>query len=483
MASFKGAFIDNVWTGKDGDGLESIAVLNPATGEPIGTVSGCGAAEAGAALAAAQRAHATWGKLSIDARAAHILRWKEELLSHKEEIIQLLVAETGKVTGNATYDFTMLIDCLSFHIEEVRRCYGAVIPSPDGSALSYTRYTPVGVVVAVLTWNFPLLNLAYKVGPILATGCTAVFKPSEVTPLATSRCLELLVNAGMPNGVLNLVNGTGLALVEPLCASTVPRLLTSIGSTIMGKRMIGYSTTTIKRFSMELGGDAPIIVFEDADLDAAVADIVGLKYANAGQICVSPNRVLVHRSVYDAFLAKAQAKAEAYAFGSGEDHAGREDVLQPVCSEESLARLLALVEDARGKGGRVLCGGARLEGRPGFWMQPTVIADASDSMQCQATEIFGPILAVRPFDDADEAFRVANDSEWGLSGYIYTSSLDMAMRADEELMCGNVCVNGVHYSIELPHGGLKQSGNGKDISHLSLNDYYDIRRVTMKRKR
>ena len=287
----------------------------------------------------------------------------------------------------------------------------------------------------------------------------------------------------MPAGVLNLVNGEGIALVEPLCASKVPRLLTCIGSTTMGRRMIGYSATNVKRFSMELGGDAPILVFADADVEAAVADIVGLKFANGGQICVSPNRVMVERRVYDTFVSQAAAKAKAYALGSGGDHAGREDVLQPVATEESLARLLALVTDATAKGGRLLCGGGRVEGRPGYWMQPTVIADATDEMECQAGEIFGPILAVRPFDSEDEAFRLANDSEWGLSGYVYTSSLATAMRAEEELLCGNVCVNGVHYSIELPHGGLKQSGYGKDISHLCLRDYYDIRRITMKRKR
>ena len=216
MTSFNGAFIDNAWTG----GTETIDVVNPANAEVIGTISPCGPKEAEDALSAAQRAAATWGALSIDAREAHIEAWKAKLLENKAEIVDLLVAETGKVTGNAEYDFTMLVDCLSYHVAEARRSYGTVIPSPDGSALSYTRYTPVGVVVAVLTWNFPLLNLGYKLGPILASGCTAVIKPSEFTPLATSRCLELLKDSGMPAGVLNLVNGEGIALVEP---PTCPR--------------------------------------------------------------------------------------------------------------------------------------------------------------------------------------------------------------------------------------------------------------------
>ena len=477
--SFSGAFINNAWVG--GEALENISVLDPSSGSECGKVSAGGAAQADAALAAAQAAAPGWGKLSIDARAKLIEGWKASLIEHKDEIVALLVAETGKVTGNAGYDFTMLTDCLSYHVEEVRRSYGTVFPSPDDSALSYTRCTPVGPTVMVLTWNFPLLNLGYKLGPALATGCTAVVKPSELTPLATSRCIELLAAVeGFPPGVVNVVNGTGLALFEPLCASKVPRLLACIGSSVMGQRIIGFSATTVKRFALELGGDSPILVFGDADVDAAVADIVGLKFANGGQICVSPNRVFVHASVYDDFVAKAAAKAAAYAFGSGDDHAPKEDVLQPVATEESLARLLALVEDAKAKGARVLNGGARVD-RPGFFLEPTVLADVSDAMECQSAEIFGPILPVRSFESDDEAFDAANDSEWGLSGYVYTASLATALRAEQELMCGNVCINGAHYSIELPHGGMKQSGYGKDISHLSLRDYYDIRRITMKR--
>jgi acyl-CoA reductase-like NAD-dependent aldehyde dehydrogenase len=432
--------------------------------------------EAESALSAAQKAATTWGKMSINDREAHIMAFRAKLLERKTELVELLIKETGKVSGNADYDFMMLVNCLPFHIEEARRCHGSVIPSPDNSALSYTRHTPVGVVVCVLTWNFPILNLAYKLGPILASGCTCVIKPSEQTPLATSAILSLLADVGFPAGVVNCVNGTGLDLLEPLCASRIPRLLTTIGSTAMGRRMIGYSATSIKRFSLELGGDAPVLVFADCNLDAAVADIVGLKYGNAGQICVSPNRVIVQRSVYDAFLAKATELSQQYVFGSGDAEG---EVLQPVVSADSLNRLLKLCEDAKDKGARVLTGGAKGE-RPGFFMQPTVLADVTDDMLCQQEEIFGPILAVRAFDSVDEGLQVANNSEVGLSSYAYTASMDTMLRCQEELMTGNVLINGVHYSIELPHGGLKQSGCGKDISHLSLRDYYDIRRITLK---
>ena len=389
----------------------------------------------------------------------------------------------GKVTDNAMYDFTMLVDCLSYHVEEARRSYGAVIPSPNGGALTYTKHVPVGVVVCVLTWNFPLLNLGYKLGPILASGCTCVVKPSEMTPVATSRVVSLLAEAGVPAGVVNLVNGTGVDLLETLCASKIPRLLTTIGSTRMGKWMIQYSPSTVKRFSLELGGDAPVLVFADSDLDKAVKDICGLKFANGGQICVSPNRVFVEQSVYDAFLAQCEVIVAGYSYGSGDDkEEGKAEVLQPVVSEQSLERLLKMVEDAAAAGGRVVAGGKRVD-RPGYFMQPTVIADAKDGMACQADEIFGPILAVRPFPDGDVdgALRMANDTEFGLSGYVYTKNLDTMLKAENELMCGNVLINGAHYSIEIPHGGLKQSGYGKDISHLALRDYYDVKRVTLTR--
>lgn len=448
----------------------------------MGHVSACGREQADKALEAAKAAGLTWGKTSIDHRAKHIMAFRDKLNEQKEAILKVLMAETGKVKGNAIYDFEMLTNSLPFHLEEVRRCYGAVIPSPDDTTLSYTRNVPTGVVVAVLTWNFPMLNLAYKLGPILASGCTCVIKPSELTPLASCMALSLLAEVGFPPGVVNVVNGTGLDLLEPLCASPIPRLLTTIGSTAMGRRMIGYSSSTVKRFSLELGGDAPVLVFADADLQAAVDGIVGLKFANAGQICVSPNRVYVQRAVYEEFVNKAAANANKYVLGAAEDHGDKEEVLQPLASEESLNRLLGMVKDATDQGGRLICGGTRAD-RPGFFMQPTIIADANDKMAMQREEIFGPILPIRSFDTADEAFALANQSEVGLSSYVFTGSFDTALRAEEELMTGNVLINGIHYSIELPHGGLKQSGYGKDVSHLSLRDYYDVRRITMKRNR
>ncbi len=482
-----GAYVDGAWTAGP---PATLPVHNPATATPCGAVAAGGAPDAERALAAAARAAGAWRALSLDARAGHILAYRDVLVSHRDEIVALLVAETGKLDANAAYDFDMLVDCLPFHVEEARRLRGCVFPSPDGKHLSYTRYTPCGVVVCVLTWNFPLLNLGYKLGPLLAAGCTTVLKPSEMTPLATARCVELLSEVAdppFPPGVVNLVNGTGVDLVEPLCASPIPRVLTTIGSTAMGRYLIQYScATTVKRFSLELGGDAPVLVFADCDLDAAVDDVVGLKFANAGQICVAPNRCYVAASVYEAFLRKAAAKIAAIVLGAGDAEAQSGEgvsVCQPVVSEQSLARLLGFVEDAKANGGRVLAGGKRAEGLPGYFLEPTLIADASPAMRCSCEEMFGPILAVRSWDAAagEDPFALANDTDLGLAAYVYTKSLDTALRAELELECGNICINGAHYSIELPHGGLKQSGNGKDISHLALLEYMDVKRITMKR--
>eukprot|EP00041_Stephanoeca_diplocostata_P009125 m.139098 g.139098 ORF g.139098 m.139098 type:complete len:277 (+) comp17612_c0_seq1:1348-2178(+) len=275
--------------------------------------------------------------------------------------------------------------------------------------------------------------------------------------------------------------------------------------------MVQYSATSIKRFSLELGGvymcscvcvfrhlpqraahspllllpcvipgDAPVLVFADCDLEAAVADIVGLKFANAGQICVSPNRVLVEQSIYEQFIALVAEKAKVYTCGAGTDERDAAAVVQPVVSEASLARLLGYVTDAVDRGARVVCGGARID-RPGTFLAPTVLADVHGEMLCTQEELFGPLMTIRPFVSREEAFVAANNTDFGLSGYVYTTSLETMLVAEKSLLCGNVLINGAHYSIELPHGGLKQSGYGKDISHFSMRDYYDVKRITIKR--
>ena len=465
-------FIDNEFV----DGVGTIDVFNPVTGEKVSQVASASAEDVNRALHAAQTAAHTYGQLSINARKTLIDELIVKLKDDETTIVDLLIQETGKTYDVASYDFNMLVDCLGYYVEEVKRHYAETIPDYDGGHLNFLSYQPVGVVAGLLTWNFPLLNLGYKLGPALASGCTSVFKISDKTPMASMRVAELINEVSFPKGTVNFLCGRGKVVSDAMAESTVPRLLTMIGSTFAGKKLIEKSPTSVKRLSLELGGDAPVLVFDDADLDAAVADIVGLKLANAGQICVAPNRVFVHRNIYSAFIDKAKVLMESYQY-VGERSSGPE--LSPVVSEEILKGLEGFCEPEVHKG-TIVTGGKRAN-RPGYFMQATLIKDVARDSALTCEEIFGPIMPVMPFDDDDDIFAIANDTEYGLSAYVYTQNLTRALEAERRLLFGNILINEAYYSLQLPHGGLKQSGFGKDVSHLALDDYYDTKRISIKR--
>jgi acyl-CoA reductase-like NAD-dependent aldehyde dehydrogenase len=451
-------------------------VYNPATAAKIGQVASATTEDVNRALDVAKIASEAYGQLSINERKALVDELIVKLKADEANIVDLLIQETGKTKDVASYDFNMLVDCLGYYIEEVKRHYGETIPDYDGGHLNFLSYQPIGVVAGLLTWNFPLLNLGYKLGPALASGCASVFKISDKTPMASMRVAELINEVAFPKGTVNLLCGRGKLVSDALAQSPIPRLLTMIGSTFAGKKLIEQSPTKVKRLSLELGGDAPVLVFEDADLDAAVADIVGLKLANAGQICVAPNRVFVHRSIYAAFIEKAKALMESYRY-VGESGAGPE--LSPVVSEASVEQMVKFCQPETHKG-TVVTGGKRAS-RPGYFIQPTLIKDVARDSALTCEEIFGPIMPVMPFDDSDDAFGLANDTEYGLSAYVYTQNLSRALEAEKRLIFGNILINEAYYSLQLPHGGLKQSGFGKDVSRLALEDYYDIKRISIKR--
>jgi acyl-CoA reductase-like NAD-dependent aldehyde dehydrogenase len=465
-------FIDNEFV----DGVGTIDVFNPVTGEKVSQVASASAEDVNRALDAAQTAANTYGQLSISARKTLIDELIVKLKDDETNIVDLLIQETGKTYDVASYDFNMLVDCLGYYVEEVKRHYGETIPDYDGGHLNFLSYQPIGVVAGLLTWNFPLLNLGYKLGPALASGCSSVFKISDKTPMASMRVAKLISEVAFPKGTVNFLCGQGKVVSDALAQSPIPRLLTIIGSTFAGKKLIEQSPTTVKRLSLELGGDAPVLVFDDADLDAAVADIVGLKLANAGQICVAPNRVFVHRSIYGAFIEKAKALMESYRYVGD---AGTGPELSPVVSEASVDQMLKFCQPESHKG-TVVTGGKRAN-RPGYFMQPTLIKDVARDSALTCEEIFGPIMPVMPFDDRDDSFALANDTEYGLSAYVYTQSLSRALEAEKRLIFGNILINEAYYSLQLPHGGLKQSGFGKDVSRLALDDYYDIKRISIKR--
>ncbi len=463
--------------GKAVDSDKTFSVVNPATEEVIAEVAEVDSNSVELALTSARDAFTTWSRMSLAKRQAMILRYADLLEQHRDEIIDLLIAETGKPIDNAEYDFGMLTTCLRFFCEEASRIDQQVIPDPDGRFLNYTLRQPLGVVVGYLAWNFPLLNLGYKLGPVLASGCTAIIKPSQLTPLATLRCAELLSEAGIPDGVVNVFSGTDYDVTGPLLESDIPALFTMIGSTNAGVGAMKTACTNVKHFSVELGGNAPVLVYDDADVQAAAESVVNLKFANSGQVCVSPNRCFVHESVYEAFIEAAQKHAAGIKLGAGREE-GR--LMGPLLTSKSRDRILQLVESAKSRGAKVVCGGKIPESpAKGYYLEPTILRDVDRSMELSCDEIFGPVLPVIRFSDSDDEIALANDTEYGLAAYVYTTNIKRGLRAAAEIDAGSVCVNEVHYGVQLPHGGLKQSGAGKDCSRYSLQEYLTLKRVSV----
>lgn len=440
-------------------------VISPATGEPIAAVPEIDAAGVQAALAAAESGFTKWSALTPAQRRLLILGYADLLEQNRERIITLLIAETGKPRDNAEYDFGMLTTCLRFFVEEAERLDQPVLHDPDGRFMHYMIRQPLGVVVGFLAWNFPLLNLGYKLGPALAAGCSAIIKPASVTPLATLAAAHLATEAGIPAGVVNVLTGRDHEVLADLLKSEIPALVTMIGSTEAGLKVQQTAGTSIKHFSVELGGNAPVVVYPDADVADAANKVVDLKFANCGQVCVSPNRCFVHESIYDEFIALARERAAGVVVG-------------PLITDRARESVMGLVRAALQEGAELVCGGEIVEG-PGYFMEPTILKDVSPAMDVARQEIFGPVLPIIPYTDADDEIALANDTPYGLAAYVFTSKLSTGLKAAKGIQAGSVCVNEPHYSIQLPHGGLKQSGVGKDCSRYSLEEYLTLKRISV----
>lgn len=440
-------------------------VINPSTAEVIARVPEIDEAGIEASLTAAQKGFKEWSAKTPAQRKAIVLKYADILDANADRIVALLREETGKPQDNAEYDFGMLTTCLRFFLEEVERLEQPVLHDPDGRFLHYVSRQPLGVVVGMLAWNFPLLNVGYKIGPALAAGCSVIIKPSSMTPLASLEVAYLAKEAGIPDGVINMITSTDHDVTEGLLQSDIPELVTMIGSTRGGLEVMKSSCTTVKHFSVELGGNAPVLVYPDADIKDAAEKVVGLKFANCGQVCVSPNRCFVHESVYDEFVAHAKAAAA-------------DAVIGPLMTDKARQYALSLVENAKSAGAEVVSGGNAVEGK-GYFMEPTVLKDVTTDMDLARNEIFGPVLPILKFTDADDEIALANDTEFGLASYVFTKDLSTAMKAANGIQSGSVCVNEPHYSVQLPHGGLKQSGVGKDCSKYSLEEYMTLKRVSI----
>ncbi|OWJ56663.1 NAD-dependent succinate-semialdehyde dehydrogenase [Paraburkholderia caledonica] len=467
-----GHYIGGEWY----EGASTYPVLDPATGEVIAQVAKAGAAEATQAIAAAERAFPAWRSLTAKERSARVKRWGELMLEHRDALAALLTREQGKPLAEARGEVGYAASFFEWFAEEAKRAYGDVIPSPNPNAKIIVTREPVGVVAAITPWNFPLAMITRKAGPALAAGCTMVLKPSEETPLSALALAVLAEKAGIPPGVFNVISGDAVAIGGALTESDVVRKLSFTGSTRVGKLLAKQSADTLKKLSLELGGNAPFIVFDDADLDAAVQGAMASKFRNTGQTCVCVNRFYVQDGIYDAFtLALAQA-ARKMRVGN----ALQGDVEQgPLINQAALTKVEAHVADALQKGAKVLTG-AKPHALGGTFYEPTVLVDASSSMLIAQEETFGPVAACFRFKTEDEAVAAANATPFGLSAYFYTRDLARAWRVGEALESGMVGINEGILSTEVaPFGGVKQSGLGREGSKYGLDEYTELKYMMM----
>ena len=454
-----------------GDGATR-EVLNPATGACIGTVPHAGSAETRHAIAAAHTAFPAWAARTAAERAGALKCWHALLLQHQEDLGRLMTAEQGKPLAEARGEITYAASFLEWFAEEARRMYGDVIPGHQADKRLLVIRQPVGVVAAITPWNFPAAMITRKAGPALAAGCTVVCKPAPQTPLSALALAELAVRAGIPPGVFNVVTGEAALIGAEMTASPLVRKLSFTGSTAVGKQLVAQCAGTLKRLSMELGGNAPFIVFEDADLDAAVAGAIASKFRNTGQTCVCANRLLVQAGIHDAFAAKLVAAVQGLRVGDG--LAGPTEQ-GPLIDAKALAKVESHIRDALSKGARIACGGAR-HALGGTFFQPTVLTGATSGMRLAREETFGPVAPLFRFDTEAEAIAMANDTEFGLAAYFYTRDLARAFRVGEALQYGIVGLNTGIISTEVaPFGGVKESGYGREGSRYGLEDYTEIK--------
>lgn len=466
------AYIGGAWV----RGARTLDVTNPADGSLVGQVPLLGADHARQAVDAAHRAQGPWAALTGKARGEILRRWAALMLDHRDGLARLMTAEQGKPLAEASGEVAYAASFLEWFAEEARRVNGALLSPHAADRRLLVRKSPVGVVAAVTPWNFPLAMITRKAGPALAAGCTFVVKPSELTPLCALALARLAEEAGVPPGVFNVIIGDAPAIGEVLTSDKRVRKFTFTGSTAVGKLLAARCAATVKRVSLELGGNAPFIVFDDADLDAAIEGAVASKFRNAGQTCVCANRILVQSGVHDEFAVRLAARVRAFRVGPG--LAGPTDQ-GPLIDERALAKAQAHVDDALARGARLLAGGAPLADGAlarGHFFAPTVIADVpADALLCRE-ETFAPVAGIVRFDTEDEAIRMANDTDAGLAAYVFTRDLDRSWRVPEALDYGMVGLNTGLISTEIaPFGGVKESGLGREGSSFGMDDYLDIK--------
>jgi succinate-semialdehyde dehydrogenase/glutarate-semialdehyde dehydrogenase len=463
------ALINGQWVA----GSSRFDVLDPATGRKLADVANLGPAETEATIAAANAAWPAWRSKTAKERSIILRKWFDLLMANQDDLGRIMTAEQGKPLAEAKGEVAYGASFVEWYAEEAKRVNGETLPQFDNNRRLMVIKQPIGVCAAITPWNFPLAMITRKVAPALAAGCTVLIKPAELTPLTALAAAELAMRAGIPAGVLNMITADGensIAVGKAICASDVVRHISFTGSTEVGRILMAQSAPTIKKLALELGGNAPFIVFDDADIDSAVEGAMLSKYRNAGQTCVCANRFYVQDGVYEQFVAKFAAKVKALKVGNGFD----EGVMQgPLIEDAAIDKVRRHVADAVAKGGQILAGGNKLSGQ---FFEPTLIADATSDMLCAKEETFGPFAPVFRFTSEQEAIDAANNTEFGLASYFYSRDVGRIFRVAEALEYGMVGINvGILATEHVPFGGVKQSGLGREGSHHGMDDYVEIK--------
>ncbi|WP_010274306.1 NAD-dependent succinate-semialdehyde dehydrogenase [Paenibacillus senegalensis] len=456
---------------------QTYGIVNPATEQQVAFAAYGDGRDARLAIEAAAGAFASWSRLPAKERAEILHSLADGVEEHRHELASLITLEMGKPLKEAAGEVRIAADYLRWNAEEAIRTYGQIIPASTAGKRLLSIRQPIGPVGAITPWNFPLSMAARKIGPALAAGCTLVLKPSELTPGAALRLAEIATAAGVPAGVLNVVTGDPSAIGDELLSHPAIKKITFTGSTEVGKHLLHAAADQVKKVSLELGGHAPFIVFDDADLDAAVSGAINSKFRNAGQTCICANRIYVQEAVAERFLEKFKAAAEALVVGDG---FLEETTMGPLINAKALEKVQHHVQDALNKGAVLLTGGRRKPGLPGYYYEPTILINVNEQMVVACEETFGPVAPIRTFATEEEAIRLANDSNYGLAAYYYTKDLDRMIRVYEALEYGIIgCNDAVPTAVEGPFGGMKESGIGREGGPESLADFLETKFVSI----
>jgi succinate-semialdehyde dehydrogenase/glutarate-semialdehyde dehydrogenase len=469
------SYINGQWL--DANSGKTFDVKDPASGKVIASVADLGVAETRRAIEAAEKAMQSWKNKMAKERSNLLRKWYELIMANQDDLAIIMTAEQGKILAESKAEVAYGASFVEWFAEEAKRVYGDVIPKTTADRRSIAIKQPIGVVTAVTPWNFPNAMITRKAAPALAVGCAIVLKPAAETPLSALALAELAHQAGIPAGLFNVVVGIKAAVIgEELTSNPLVKKFTFTGSTPVGKLLMQQCTKTVKRTSMELGGNAPVLIFADADLDKAVNGAIAAKYRNAGQTCICANRIIVEDSIYDEFIEKFTEKVNQFTLGNGFTDT---TTIGPLITAKAAENVHSLVVDAQDKGAKILTGG-QIDALGKSFYQPTVITNLNNTMRIAKEEIFGPVAAIFKFSSEQEAITMANDTEFGLASYVFTKNMSRVWRVSEAIEFGMVGVNEVGISSEvIPFGGIKESGQGREGSKYGMDDYLEVKYICL----